>query len=106
MDLRPPLSLALDAFGVDALVAPPSGPSVETTAFWLPSETEEVPSGGDLRRAEQKRVVVLPRADVPEVPRGTVITMAEADGGAPVDWKVDSADKHDYDHHRVVVLPA
>lgn len=105
MDLRPPLGAALNAFGLSAVVTPPAGLPVSTTAFWLPPTTEEVPVGGEFRRAEPRRVLVLPRVDVPQVPRGTVVTVAEEEGGAASDWRVDSMEGLSHDHHRVVVVP-
>lgn len=105
MDLRPPLSAALAAFGVDATVTVPNGTPVETTAIWLPPVTEEMPVGADFRRAEPVRVLALPLADVPEIPRGTVVTAAEVEGGIEADWKVDAVSRLGVDHYRLVVVP-
>lgn len=105
-DARPTIEEALDAFGVDAVVTPPGGPAVETRAIWLPPDTAQVPSGGDLRRVEPKRVLALPLVGLPEVPRGAVVTLPEFDGAESSDWKVDAAARVDFDHYRVVVMPA
>lgn len=105
MDLRPPISAAQNAFGLPAVVTPPGGPSVSTTAFWLPPTSPEVPPGADLRRAEPRHVLVLPKVDVPQVPLLTVVSVADVEGGGVVDWRVDSMDGVQYDHWRVVVVP-
>lgn len=106
LDLRPPLTAALDAFGQSATVTPPGGSAVTTRAIWLPPVTTELPAGGALQRAEPLRVLSVPKADVAQVPRGTVIAAAEVPGGAVLNWKVDGFERVDPDHHRVVVVPA
>lgn len=106
MDLRPSFEAALDAFSLPAVVTPPHLPSVTTRAFWLPSTTVEVPAGADLRRAERRRVLALPLADVPQIVRNTVVEMAESEDEAAAEWRVDSVDRMDGDHYRVVVVPA
>lgn len=106
MGLRPSIQSALDAFGVDATVTPYGGDPVETRVFWLPSTTVESPSGEAFSRAEARRVLVIPVADVTEVPRLTLITCPEYPGGADQTWRVDQSEKVDYDHHRAIVIPA
>ena len=105
-DLRPPLALALDAFALDAVVTPPSGPAVQTRAIWLPPVTVEYPSGSEFRRAESRRVLALPLEGLPQVPRGTVVTVPESEGAPTADWKIDEAERVDFDHYRAVVVPA
>lgn len=104
MDLRPPLESAMGAFSLAAVVTPPDGDPVETEAFWLPPTTVEVPVGAELRRAEERRVLVLPKSDVPQVPRGTIIAIPEYEGAATSEWRVDSMEGVHHDHHRVVVV--
>lgn len=107
LDLRPPIASALVAFGVDAIVAPPGETPVSVTALWLAPDTVEVPVGGSgPPRREQRRIVALRLSDVPQVPRGTIISASEYKGGASQDWKVDSTERLDYDHVRVLVVPA
>jgi hypothetical protein len=105
-DLRPSIESALGAFGLDATVTPPGGASVPTTVFWLPSVTEQRPSGREHQRAEQLRVLVIPKSAVAQVPRETVIAVPEEEGGAVKNWKVDAADRFDVDHYRAIVVPA
>lgn len=106
MDLRPPLVAALDAFAVAATVTTPGGPAVQTRVIWLPPVTVENPSGAGLRRAEAKRVLAVPSADVPVVPRGTVVHAPAVEGGPATDWRVDEAERVDSDHYRALVLPS
>lgn len=103
-DLRPSFESALAAFGLAAVVTLPDGEPVATRAMWLPSDTVNRPAGSDYRRAEVRRVLALPSDDVPQVPRGTVVSVPE--GGGSADWSVDEAERIDFDHHRVVVVPA
>jgi hypothetical protein len=105
-DLRPSIAAALRAFGLPAVVTPPGGDPVETVAVWLPPRTPEYPTGAEYRRAEPLRVLALPLAGLPQVPRGTVVTVAEYQGGTASDWKTDETDRLDFDHYRAVVVPA
>jgi hypothetical protein len=104
MDLRPTLGTALDAFALPAVVTPPSGAPVETRAFWLPTRTEES-EVAEFRRSEARRILVLPASDVPQVPRGTRVVMAEYEGGDLREWSTDAMLRFDSDHHRVWVVP-
>lgn len=77
-----------------------------TRVIWLPPDTTALPSGSAMQRAEAQRVMAVPKADVAQVPRGTVIAAAEVPGGAVLNWKVDGFERVDPDHHRVIVVPA
>ena len=105
LDLRPPIASALTAFGVDAVVTVPDEIPVSTTALWLAPDTVEVPVGADQVRREQRRIVALRLSDIPQVPRETIISAPEFAGGVVRDWKVDSTERLDYDHVRVIVVP-
>lgn len=107
MDIRPPLSAALDAFGLPCVVTPPSGESVETTAIWLPWQTDEYPVGGNATRSEPVRRLVLPLSEVLSMPKGTVVRVAD-DGSedSPVrNWEIDSTERVAQDEYRVTVKP-
>lgn len=106
MDLRPSIEAAQEAFGLDAVVTIPDGDPVSATVFWLPPKTVEVPIGNDMVRAEERRVLVLSKSDVPQVPRLTSVVVAEYDGGDDATWTVDAVDRVDSDHIRVLVVPA
>ncbi len=102
-DIRPSITAALEAFGLPAAVTVPGGLPVETVAAWLPNTTAEVPQGGEFRRAEARRVLVLPLADVPQLPEGTLIEVAEYDGGETKTWKYDGTEHVEHDARRAVV---
>lgn len=107
MDLRPSFASMQRAFGLSASVQLPGGvPSVTTVAVWLPPSTEEVPAGSGMQRAEPKNVLSLSKADVPQLPRGTVVTVPPEEGGAAVAWEVDAIERDDFDHWRSVVIRA
>lgn len=100
------MSAAQAAFGVDATVTVPGRGPVDTTVFWLPSTTEDFPTGQTFARSEQRRVLVIPVVDVAEVPRLTLVSCAEADGMDPAEWRVEESERVDYDHHRAIVIRA
>jgi hypothetical protein len=104
-DIRVPMSGALAAFGVPAVVTPPGEEAIETTAIWLSPVAEDVPSGQDLQRREMRRVLALDRAMVPTVSRGTIIVAAEKASDLTQTWRVDEVDLKDPDHVRVRVIP-
>ncbi len=103
-DLRPTFESALDAFGLDATVTPPASAPVVTRALWLPHITEDLPGDGTLRRAEARRRLAIELADVPSIPRGTIVSVPEFKGQPSELWKVDEADRVDHDHFRLVVV--
>jgi hypothetical protein len=103
VDLRPSIESAQGVFGLGAIVTIPDGDPVQATVFWLPSKTVEVPIGNDMVRAEERRVLVISRAEVPQVPRGTLIFVPEYDTGDERYWVVDAIDRTEGDHVRVLV---
>lgn len=107
MDARVPFSVAMACFGVPATVTRPAPDAtpIETTAVWVPSATEGQPIGMEFQRQVAIRVLALPRDLVPTVPRGTLVVAPEMLGGDVRTWRVDSTDRIEYDHTRVVVLP-
>jgi hypothetical protein len=111
VDLWPLRSLAfslnLSAHGVDATVtrpAPDNTPIV-TTGIWLQPLEESRPYGTDFQRREPRRVLVLPRANVPTLPRGSAVVAPETRGGTPITWRVDGFDRAvDPDYWRAIVV--
>lgn len=103
------LSLVMAAHGVSATVTRPAPDStpVSTTGLWLTTPQDEAqPYGVDISRRDPRRVLVLPRADLSSVPRGTSISAPEVLGGAAKTWRVDGIDQVQGDHWRVLVVPA
>ena len=73
-DLRPPLSAALDAFGLDAVVTPPLGDPVETRVIWRANDSAE---GLELLRTMSP----LGRLGTPDEVAAVVAFVAGPDGG-------------------------
>jgi hypothetical protein len=107
-DPRPPFALIAEAFGLPATVTRPAPDDtpIETTVVWVAPLPEEMPVGGTFRRQEPRRIASLPLAEVPTVPRGTVIEAAEAEGLETQTWRVDGIERVEFDHTRAIVLPA
>ena len=103
-DLRPAIGHALTVFGLPATVTLPGEEPVATTAIWLPPVS--VLSEGVLVQTDRPQAVLaLPRADVPAVPRGTLIEAAETAGGEVKLWTVESVFGTLVDEIRVSVIP-
>ena len=79
---------------------------MQTRVFWLPSTTAQLPQGREYQRAERIRVLVIPSAPLPEIPRGTDVAVPEEEGGPVLNWKTDATERMDSDHHRAIVVPA
>lgn len=103
-DIRPPFSAAQYAFGLDAVVTV-GRTTVTTVIVWATPRTVENPVA-DLHREEQQRIMSISKVDVPTVPRGTSVVVAEYAGGLSKTWVVDAVDRIDDDHGRYVVKPA
>ena len=102
---RVPIASALEAFSVEATVTVPGGGSVVTSGIWVTPLSEEMPVGQDFSRREPRRVLALPRSDVPQLPRGSTIVAVE-DGGAVLrTWQVDGIDRMEGDCVRAIVVP-
>jgi hypothetical protein len=111
-DLRPDIGAALRVFGLPATVTLPGEEPVATTAIWLPPMLVDT-AGVLIPTTAPQAVLVLPRADVPVVPRGTRIDLAKYEGGPVRSWIVESIvsgqepeEPHPDDDVRVVVIPA
>lgn len=95
MDLGPlrtlALSVNLNVHGVDATVTRPSPDNapIVTRGIWSTPIEDVQPVGADFRRREPRKVLVLPRADVPTLPSGTLIDAPDAIGGPVVAWRFD-----------------
>jgi hypothetical protein len=103
------LSLNFELLGLEASVTRPAPDDtpIATRGIWVDPVTEDVPVGLDLQRRIAKKVMALPRADVPTAPRGTVIVMAERHAPSlPRTWRVDELVHQAEDHTRVLVTRA
>ena len=100
------LEVNFSVHGAPAQVTPPEGLPVNTRVIALTAFTEQIPVGNDFRRVEHRRTFAIKRKDVPVVPVGTQIEMAEHEGDPPRTWNVDSVVLDAPDHIRVLVVPA
>jgi len=105
MDLRPPLTAAMDAFSVPVTVTPPGGAPIATTGIWVAPDPEDQPIGRDYSVLEPRRVMSLPRDEVSEVETGTVIVAVESIGGVSRNWQIDRIQSADVDEFRVFLIP-
>jgi hypothetical protein len=93
------------AFGVAATVTVPGDPPIATKVIWLTAVNELRPDGSQFPRTESRRGMAIRRDEVPLLPRGTKIEVAEHLLTAPGTWIVDGSEATFSDHHRVVVVP-
>jgi len=103
-DLRPAIGPALAVFGLPATVTLPGEEPVVTVAIWLPP-VSVLAEGVMIQTDRPQPVLALPRADVPSVPRGTLIEVAEVEGGEVKAWLVESVLGLQVDEIRVIVIP-
>lgn len=104
MDARAQFSSVLGAFGVSAVVTRPGLDPITTEVVWVPAAPNFAPEGMDFQALSMRKVLAIPRATVPTLPTGTVVLVAEIDGGAPATFVVDAIDRHESDHIRAVMV--
>ncbi len=104
MDLRPPLSLAMDAFSVSAVVTVKFQNPVNTRGIWLPPEFAGFDIGDEYHGRAPKRIMSISKADVPTIPRGTTIVAPEAAGEDAKTWEVEESALVQNDQHDVVLI--
>ncbi len=91
---------------VTATVTIPGGDAVEgINACWEVIELFDTPAGSMLQRTEPLRTLWLRRADVAQVPRGTIIEAPEKSGGTVQRWHVDKVEQMSATAIQVVVVP-
>lgn len=108
LDLRVAFGVAMASFGVPVTVRrpAPSATPIDTSGVWVMPVSEDLPPTMSVQRVSSKRVLWLPKADVPTVPRGTTID-APISLGAPVQaWVVDGLNREEHDAWAVIVREA
>lgn len=104
------LSLNQAAHGVAATVTRPAPDStpISTTGIWAQTAPLEdaQPYGTMLQRRDPRRVMAIPRADVPTMPIGTTVVAPETIGGTNKTWRVESLERTEGDHWRVILRTA
>lgn len=105
-DLRVPMSVVLQAFGVDITVTVPGGDAVEGRGAWLPDLIDDVPVGGAFQRRERRRVLAVDLDEFAAMPRGTIISAPPRLEDPVGRFMVDAFERMDQDHARVVLIDA
>lgn len=100
------LELNQAVHGVSATVtrpAPDNAP-IATTVIWLVEPANDAqPYGSDFRRGEPRRLMAITKADVPTMPRGTVVVAPEVPDGPDRTWLLDGIERALADQWRVFV---
>jgi len=100
------LSINQAVLGVPATVirpAPENAP-IATTVIWVVEPVGDgQPYGTDLRRGDPRLVMAIAKADVPTLPRGTLIEAPDVAGGSNATWLVDGFDRVLADQWRAIV---
>jgi hypothetical protein len=101
------LALNFTAHGVDATVTPVGLDEIpDIRAIWLTDETTEQPAAAIAGRRQALKGMAFRKADVPSLPRGSRILAPLPTGGDPIEWVVDSLERSEADHWRVLVVIA
>ena len=98
-------SVNFSILGVPATVTVPGNDPVETRIIWLTPNSEGSPEGTQLQFAEAKPAMAIRRDDVPALVLGTLVEVAPHNLDAPTAWEVDSIEKVEQEHVRVLVVP-
>ncbi len=97
-------NLAVHGLPVVVTRPAPDDTPINTSGIWLSPLAEPDPFGQQRTRVQPRKVLVLPRADVNDAPRGTLISAPETAGGTAVTWQVDGlSDPVDPDSLRLLV---
>lgn len=100
-----PCEELFDTLGLAATVtAPRAERAVETTVIWVPPSSVDVPTAADLTRKTPIRILALKRAEVTDIPIGTLIEVAELSDEDVKIWRVEEFDRVEADIVRVVVV--
>lgn len=100
VDLRPSNALVFGQLGVDAIVTPPSLPSVDAVVSWLAPTTARLQSLYSSQDAieDQRPRLAVRRDQVTELPVGTEILVSRTpEFPDPVLWIVDRVEDLDPD---------
>lgn len=89
--MLPPVAPFLAALSVPATVIRPAphNTPIPTQAIWLEDRNDPQPYGTDFHLRAPRRVLAIPRADVPELPAGSTIAAPEVSGGPVKTWSRD-----------------
>ena len=87
--MLPSVAPFLTALSVPATVTRPApfATPIPTRGIWLEDRDDRQPYGTDFHLRAPRRVLAIPRADVPELPAGSTIAAPEVLGGAVKTWQ-------------------
>lgn len=105
MDLRPGLDAPFEVFGLPCTLTVPGGTPVAATGVWATLQTLPMPPGLEARVAEARKVLALRGDELPFVPHGTLIEIAERAGQPLRTWRVDGWERADEEDLRVLLVP-
>lgn len=100
------LGITQAVLGVAAAVTRPGldFTPITTTVIWgIEPVGDGQPYGTDFHRGEPRRTLTIAKADVPTMPRGTVIIAPEVEGESAKTWVVDGIERALADQWRVFV---
>lgn len=102
------LTTNLAVHGLPAIVTrpAPNDAPIPTSVIWLTTDFVDMPQGGEFTRSTPRRVMVLSRTDVPELPLETIVQAPERPGLDPTRWRVTDYAGLRADTHRVLVVPS
>ena len=87
------LDVSFGVHGVSVTVTRPSEAPIATAGIWLQPLEDQRPFGTDLQRREPRRLMALRRDAVASLPRGTLVSAPETDGGSTKTWRVDEIEQ-------------
>src|SRR6185369_6164730 len=86
-------TVMFDTIGVDITITRPvpDDTPIAAIGIWMDQPPDESrPIGTDFQRREPRRLMAIIRtASLTSLPRGTVISAPELQGGTPNDWRMD-----------------
>lgn len=106
-DLRPPLPVLFNAFGVPATFTPLNGDPIEDEGVWFsmaPSKLRAYQPGFDQEVADLRPRFLFKTSVVPDLPPQSTIQAPELLGGTVKTWIVDWLDNPDDPEVREAVV--
>lgn len=105
-----PVSITQAVMGVPITVTRPAPDDtpIATRGIWRPAPLEDSrPYGTDFQRVGPRRVMAIGKADVDDLPRGSIIAAPEVIDGVTKNWRVDGFDPQvDPYQWRVILVSA
>jgi hypothetical protein len=98
------INQAVHGVGATITRPAPDNTPIAATVIWVVEPVgDSQPYGADFRKVEPRRTLMVPKADVPTMPRGTVIVAPEVDGESNKTWQFDGFERALADQWRIFV---